>query len=60
MALDRLQWMWCPERGSNPHAPFQGRRILSPLRLPVSPSGLGITIVPGTKKQARLQVAAGP
>ena len=30
---------WCPERGSNPHAPFRGRRILSPLRLPVSPSG---------------------
>ena len=30
---------WCPERGSNPHAPFKGPRILSPLRLPISPSG---------------------
>lgn len=29
---------WCPERVSNPHA-FRGRRILSPLRLPIPPSG---------------------
>ncbi len=29
---------WCPKRGSNPHA-FRGRRILSPLRLPIPPFG---------------------
>ena len=30
---------WCPEPGSNRYAPLPGRRILSPLRLPVPPSG---------------------
>ncbi len=29
---------WCPGWGSNPHA-FRGRRILSPLRLPIPPPG---------------------
>lgn len=29
---------WCPEPGSNRHS-RNGRRILSPLRLPVPPSG---------------------
>ena len=29
---------WYPERGSNPHVLF-GQRILSPLRLPIPPSG---------------------
>ncbi len=36
---DLAAFSWCPERGSNPYAPVKGRRILSPLRLPVSPSG---------------------
>lgn len=30
--------LWCPGWGSNPHA-FRGRRILSPLRLPIPPPG---------------------
>ena len=30
---------WCPGRGSNPYALSRRRRILSPLRLPVSPPG---------------------
>ena len=29
---------WYPERGSNPHV-LIGQRILSPLRLPIPPSG---------------------
>ena len=32
---------WCREGGSNPHD-RKGRRILSPLRLPVPPSRLGL------------------
>ncbi|MEY4939388.1 MAG: hypothetical protein RIQ93_1123 [Verrucomicrobiota bacterium] len=35
---DHSRVRWCPERGSNPHA--LRRRILSPLRLPIPPSGL--------------------
>lgn len=32
--------IWCPEPGSNRHAPYAGkRRILSPQCLPISPSG---------------------
>ena len=38
-AYQRDLLKWCPERGLNPYAPIKGRRILSPLRLPVSPSG---------------------
>ena len=34
----RLYIFWYPERGSNPHVLF-GQRILSPLRLPIPPSG---------------------
>jgi hypothetical protein len=32
---------WCREGGSNPHD-RKGRRILSPLRLPVPPSRQGV------------------
>lgn len=38
MFFDPRLAIWCPERVSNPHA-FRGRRILSPLRLPIPPSG---------------------
>ena len=34
----RLYIFWYPERGSNPHV-LIGQRILSPLRLPIPPSG---------------------
>jgi LSD1 subclass zinc finger protein len=30
---------WCPEPESNRHGPIKVRRILSPLRLPISPPG---------------------
>jgi hypothetical protein len=35
-----LTLVWCREGGSNPHD-RKGRRILSPLRLPVPPSRPG-------------------
>jgi hypothetical protein len=38
LILNRMEW--CREGGSNPHD-RKGRRILSPLRLPVPPSRLG-------------------
>ena len=39
--LDLLHLGWCREGGSNPHD-RKGRRILSPLRLPVPPSRHGV------------------
>ena len=39
MGLDALELLWCPEPESNRHGPIRVRRILSPLRLPISPSG---------------------
>jgi hypothetical protein len=35
----RAMLKWCPEPGSNRYTPIKGWRILSPLRLPISPSG---------------------
>ena len=34
--------MWCPEPDSNRHGTIRFRRILSPLRIPISPSGHGV------------------
>ena len=36
-----IKMIWCREGGSNPHG-REGRRILSPLRLPVPPSRPGV------------------
>jgi len=35
---------WCARGGSNPYDPPKGLRILSPLRLPVSPLAQGIEL----------------
>ena len=37
-AIENPKSDWCPGWDSNPHA-FKGRRILSPLRLPIPPPG---------------------
>ena len=34
-----LVWSWCPEPDSNRHGPFRVLGILSPVCLPIPPSG---------------------
>lgn len=67
-SLCRVAWqfkwraIWCPEPESNRYAPFQGRRILSPLRLPISPPGLTGTLCGQPQRntvQQELEARAG-